>query len=585
MPRTKRPTRGTALIVTLAVAAFVCTAFVLWWQIDVRPRMTIYPSGWDGRRLADCRLQEKDAEYMATPMLTKFLLDGQRLVTCSLRRNDGEKLEGLVQVWHTRSGQELARWPITPDELEENTIALWQASLDGRHVVFRYNRRGNAQGVIRLLDIETGQERSWPARDLRANRLALSPDGRRLAIVSNDGPYRQVLRIVDALNGIEEGSVTERVRKSQNDVAETIFGNMTFLPDGRTLAFTVTHANSRASWRKQRRAANAITLVALWDIPDKRIRSRINVGEAWAVAFAPDGKNVAVSMSHFLRLWDLSTGRVANSRNLKSDGSFDRLRYSEDGSRLLAMSSIPDSGMGVSVVTDTPGPFSRIAIFDSRSLATLSAFNARSTPESIFNEFDDPSGSLLPKYREHRHQQVKTDGRGTRLDEGKVMVTVSETISGRDIFTFPDHEGNSNAGIETGYRELSPDRRLFVLSQSKEKKNLLREWLSKYVPGIQPPARERESWLRCLDLTTGHEYPVLPDCEWSLAFSQDGRMLATISKDGTIKLWDLPPRKPLGLILAWSSVPAALVLLLGWWRGRRARIGNAEVAKLSAGGN
>jgi hypothetical protein len=27
--------------------------------------------------------------------------------------------------------------------------------------------------------------------------------------------------------------------------------------------------------------------------------------------------------------------------------------------------------------------------------------------------------------------------------------------------------------------------------------------------------------------------------------------------------------KPLGLILAWSSVPAALVLLLGWWRGRR----------------
>lgn len=52
--------------------------------------------------------------------------------------------------------------------------------------------------------------------------------------------------------------------------------------------------------------------------------------------------------------------------------------------------------------------------------------------------------------------------------------------------------------------------------------------------------------------------------ENNAVFSADGRWLAT-AEDIGVSLYDMPPRKPLGLIVAGAAVPALIVLVLGWW--------------------
>jgi hypothetical protein len=70
-------------------------------------------------------------------------------------------------------------------------------------------------------------------------------------------------------------------------------------------------------------------------------------------------------------------------------------------------------------------------------------------------------------------------------------------------------------------------------------------------------------------MTTGHEYPTLLGTSEYPVFAPDSRTLATFGDDGRIRFWDLPPRKPLGIILAWSCLPSLAVFMIAWLRERR----------------
>src|SRR5262249_54139193 len=54
---------------------------------------------------------------------------------------------------------------------------------------------------------------------------------------------------------------------------------------------------------------------------------------------------------------------------------------------------------------------------------------------------------------------------------------------------------------------------------------------------------------RLWDVERPQELACFPDCQQAL-YSPDGKTLATAHRDGTIRLWDVPPRKPLLAILA-----------------------------------
>jgi hypothetical protein len=65
-------------------------------------------------------------------------------------------------------------------------------------------------------------------------------------------------------------------------------------------------------------------------------------------------------------------------------------------------------------------------------------------------------------------------------------------------------------------------------------------------------------------------------------FSPDGKTVATLHKDNTLRLWQMPLRKPAGLILGISANLWLLVLLAGMVLGRmrlkrRKRLGHGQI--------
>ena len=76
---------------------------------------------------------------------------------------------------------------------------------------------------------------------------------------------------------------------------------------------------------------------------------------------------------------------------------------------------------------------------------------------------------------------------------------------------------------------------------------------------------------RIWDVSSGQELLTFSDCT-QIAFSADGKHLASFHSDETIKLWSLPLRKPIVRVLGWSFLiwlPFALIVYFGIRLARR----------------
>jgi WD40 repeat protein len=100
--------------------------------------------------------------------------------------------------------------------------------------------------------------------------------------------------------------------------------------------------------------------------------------------------------------------------------------------------------------------------------------------------------------------------------------------------------------------------------------------LSPYVPGIKS-----DGYVEMVRLWDVDGVKQIAHFEARRALlSPDGKSLATTHENGTIKVWDVPPRKPVfttvaGSLVLWLSVIVAIQLwsrLTGWWFGRKAKI-------------
>lgn len=255
--------------------------------------------------LRNGRLRTLDGRHEGGQMKMVFAPDGKTLVT-----SDDD---GVVIVWDVARGAIRERLDahvsrdITPIAVSPDSRTLYSASTDGRMAIWdlagdrRLDRRFDA-GPALVLD------------NTSPKGLALSPDGRTLAVTQLDG----TVELIDAR------TLALRHRARALDGAALAAD---FSPDGRTLAVSGT--------RGQVVLLDAATLVLrrkLDGLPDS--------GFSQAVAFSPDGGLVAAGASvgtrGVVRSWDRRSGRVAA---LKMDIPAVALAFSPDG-RLLAAAGI-----------------------------------------------------------------------------------------------------------------------------------------------------------------------------------------------------------------------------------------------------
>lgn len=193
-----------------------------------------------------------------------------------------------VRLWNARTGRLEATLPLagSPRERWVKSLAF---SPDGRELAV-----GSEDGAIRLFDVRT---RAWKAslkaKDLYAtDRLAYSPDGRTLA---GGGGWELSLWDVPA----------KKLRRRWEWARYDSVASLLFSPDGKVLVSVGEYTPYREDWSLYD-YGGFFAQLHVWDVASGRLRVKkvFNSERVSAAAFAPNGRVLAVGFSGGMRLWN-----------------------------------------------------------------------------------------------------------------------------------------------------------------------------------------------------------------------------------------------------------------------------------------
>ena len=394
-----------------------------------------------------------------------------------------------VDVWQTDTGdkiRELAQ--------QKSRVTCIGFSPDGSTLL-----TGAIDKTIRAWDFATGKQRFEAKGHLgMIQQLACSPDGKAIAscgLTTGSHNYDYTIRLWDVATG-KQLPTTQGSNLPLESVAIS--------PDGSKVA-----------------TARVDEGVSIWDVSSgKRLHDwhQRDQGRNFVhVAFSPDGKVLATTMTDSVGLWDVETGKLLGA--IPVAAPLIALAFAPDGKTLSV-------GNGRSIVTicdveqrkvraECVGHTNQIWCVtyspDSRMVASASW-------DKSVRLWDISTGQLRFKYTEHddrvRWVSFSPDGRMVASISNDAIV-VKEIVTGTTVARLTEigKQGGANA------LAFASDHRTIVSGN----------WNNEII---------------CWDLATGKSYlrrngkhgPWI--CGMSL--SADGRRMVTGSSDGMAVVWDLP---------------------------------------------
>jgi WD40 repeat protein len=393
------------------------------------------------------------------------------------------------------------------------------------------------------------------------NGLAFSPDGKLLASASEDkvvnlwdvstGQVRRALRghtgpvyaVAFGRDGGLLASVGESIRLWDAETG----GTVRVLPHtGRSIALSpdgLTLANVQLSW------------VELWDIPTGKVRSRL-VGRALpvkATAYSPDGR-MMVSASGGLSLWDLVAGQRVVPPALTHAGA-DAAAFSPD-SKLLAsgaadgtlklwdvkagreLRSLKGHGSQINVVAFSADGKTLASGSGSVSLPGLDA-NAGLGGDASVRLWDVATGAELHRLPGEALYSgsvaFSPDGKLLAVGYGRDAIKLWDVGSGREVSTL------KGCFLATQAVAFSPDGKTLASGNNND------IFLWNVATGKVAKLLGRPEGGNRGEAVVEYEPDLVPcgsgdpfDFRWvmSLAFSPDGKLLASGGVDRAIKIWE-----------------------------------------------